>query len=96
MAYFVDILAHSIQDTWSHWMEWLFSISKENEDGSVTIPARAVKRWRRQIEASYDELPRGETKSDREIAHRYLSLLLKFLGLRVIDAEWQDADTEKH
>lgn len=68
--------ASSIQhDIWAHWMTYLLEVSSENEDGSVTIPASHVERWKRQIRTPYESLSEEERASDREQALK----LLKFL-----------------
>lgn len=60
---------------WSGWMEYLFSKSTNNEDGTVTIPRWAVDRWRRQMITPYHGLSRSEQISDEKEADRFLALL---------------------
>jgi hypothetical protein len=60
---------------WSGWMEYLFEKSSDNQDGTVTIPAWAVERWRRQLNTPYSELPEQEKESDRKEADRVLSVI---------------------
>lgn len=73
-------LAELEHERWSRWMQHLFSQSTVNADGSVTIPAWAVERWKRQIEASYAELSEAEKDSDRAEADRTLKLLEELRG----------------
>lgn len=94
MIYFTEVLAKAVQGVWSSWMTWQFSLCVENEDGSLTIPAEHVSRWRRQIREKYEDLPRKETGSDRNIARGYLYLLMAHLGYESIDGNWLDADSE--
>lgn len=61
----VEKLAGYAHEAWSGWMRYLFEKSAENPDGSVTIPAELVKRWRRQLETPYEDLPEKEKDSDR-------------------------------
>ncbi len=65
-------LQHKI---WSHWMKYLFEVSTQNKDGSVTIPAEKVARWKRQMNTEYDELSSGEQKSDIEQAIKVINLI---------------------
>lgn len=46
----------------------LFSKCIEHDDGSLTIPAEYVQRWRRQIATVYVDLPESEKASDRKEA----------------------------
>ena len=57
---------------WSHWMEYLFSVSIHNEDGSVTIPADKVMRWTKQLKTDYSRLSEREKESDRDQADKIL------------------------
>jgi hypothetical protein len=60
---------------WAHWMNYLFSVCKYNEDGSVTIPADKAERWMRQQGAAYSDLTDKERESDRHQADKVLVLL---------------------
>lgn len=62
-------------DAWSRWMEYLFSKSIENKDGSVTIPKEFVDRWKRQIATSYENLSKEEQKSDLAEAEKMLKII---------------------
>lgn len=68
-------LAAMQHEIWAHWMRYQFSYCIENADGSLTVPAEYVERWRRQMEAAYSELPEPERESDREQADKILQLL---------------------
>jgi hypothetical protein len=63
--YTIEVMAAYAHAAWSGWMRYLFSVSSENEDGSVTIPVWAVERWKRQMNTAYDHLPESEKESDR-------------------------------
>ena len=65
-------IQHSI---WAHWMTYLFSVSIENRDGSVTIPADEARRWMEQMHERYEELSEREKDSDREQADKVLKAL---------------------
>lgn len=58
---------------WAHWMKYLFACSQQNDDGTVTIPADKVERWKRQIQTSYDDLTEEEKQSDRQMALRVVT-----------------------
>ena len=68
-------LATLAHEQWSGWMQYLFSGSIENADGSATIPAWAVRRWQRQMTTPYAELSEGEKASDRAEAQRVIDIL---------------------
>jgi hypothetical protein len=69
------LAAYAHDAAWSRWMRHLFSVSKSNPDGSVTIPADKVERWKRQMETTYADLPEQERESDRSQADRILATL---------------------
>ena len=60
---------------WSRWMEHLFEKSIHNDDGTVTIPAWAVERWKRQVDTPYSELTDQEKESDRDEARKILDII---------------------
>lgn len=61
---------------WSGWMDYLFSKCTINEDGTATIPAWAVMRWKRQINTRYEDLPEEEKWSDRREAQGMIDVIL--------------------
>jgi len=63
-------------EIWSHWMKYLFSVSKLWGNGTVNIPAEKVQRWKRQMCTPYAELTEREKDSDREQANKVLEVLL--------------------
>lgn len=65
-------LAH---EQWSGWMRYLFEQSTQNSDGTVTISAALVDRWRRQMTTPYANLPEEQKASDRKEAHKVIRLL---------------------
>ena len=71
----INALANYAHKAWSGWMMYLFGKSMLNDDGSVTIPPEAVKRWRRQINSSYNTLPENEKESDRKEARAILDII---------------------
>ena len=68
-------LAENQHEIWVHWMEYLFSVSIQNNDGSYTIPIHKVNRWRRQMITPYGELSEQEKESDREQADKIFAVL---------------------
>ncbi|NLH46836.1 MAG: hypothetical protein GX451_12045 [Acholeplasmataceae bacterium] len=68
-------LAALEHEQWVGWMNYLFEKSIESGDGSVTIPAEMVDRWKRQINTPYADLSDSEKESDREIADKVLRIL---------------------
>lgn len=68
-------LSNLAHEQWSGWMEYLFSKSVKNEDGTVTIPKWAVDRWERQVNTSYKDLSEEEKDSDRKEADKFLKVI---------------------
>ncbi len=68
-------LAEYAHKSWTGWMEYLFDKSVANNDGTVTIPAWAVSRWKRQIETPYADLSAEEKASDRSEADQMLMVI---------------------
>ena len=64
-------LEHEI---WASWMRWLFTVGREDEDGTVVLPKGVVERWKRQMDTPYDELSWEERQSDIAIAMRHIHL----------------------
>ena len=71
----VEVMASFVHDIWSRWIDYLFSKSEMNEDGSCTIPANLVSRWQRQKETFYEDLPKEERYSDKEIAKEIMMIV---------------------
>lgn len=65
---------------WAHWMKYLFSVCRANEDGSMTIPVELVARWRRQVQTHYDRLSPEEQKSDVAQAEKVLQAIARWLS----------------
>ncbi len=70
-------LAKYAHDAWAGWMKYLFEKSTLNEDGTITIPAWAVKRWKRQVATRYEYLPDEEQKSDLAEADKMLDIVAR-------------------
>ena len=68
-------LAAAQHEIWINWMEYLFSVSISDPDGTCTIPADKVARWVRQMNTPYSELTEDEKDSDREQADKILSVI---------------------
>ena len=70
-----ESLAAYAHASWTGWMRYLFSKGTLNNDGSFTIPPDLVKRWGRQMDTPYADLPESEKASDRTEADRMLSVV---------------------
>lgn len=68
-------VAEYAHTAWSGWMGYAFAKGTVNPDGSVTIPAELVERWKRQINTSYSNLPENEKESDRAEANKILIII---------------------
>jgi hypothetical protein len=71
----LEKIAEVQHEIWSHWMKYLFEVTKQNEDGSVTIPADKVKRWKRQLSTKFADLSEKEKESDIEQALKVLKVI---------------------
>lgn len=71
----LEELADVQHQIWSHWMVYLFSRCQRNPDGSVTIPADLVTRWKGQMATDYADLSEREKHSDRDQAHKVMDVL---------------------
>ncbi len=69
-------LAAYAHDAWSRWMRYLFEKSLKVRGGSRKIPAALVKRWMRQMNTPYAQLPEDEKKSDREESVRIMRIFI--------------------
>ena len=68
-------LAITQHEIWVNWMEYLFSVSVNNNDGTYTIPAEKVTHWVRQVNTPYSKLTENEKESDREQADKVIKTL---------------------
>lgn len=75
MSDLLEPLAEVAHQSWSDWMDYLFQMSRHNEDGSVTIPVNLVERWQRQVATKYADLSELEKNSDRAQARRMIAVL---------------------
>ena len=79
----LEELATVQHEIWAHWMTYLFEVSETNEDGSVTIPADKVARWKRQINMKYSDLSAKEKKSDLDQADKVIATIRKHKQLLI-------------
>ena len=70
-----DKLAALAHRQWSGWMDYLFKKCTFNDDGTATIPAWAVKRWKRQMQTPFEYLPLVEQESDYVEADKVIAVL---------------------
>lgn len=68
----VEALAEYAHNAWSGWMKYLKGKSTINDDGSWTIPESLAKRWQRQMDTGYEDLPEDEKPSDRDEADKII------------------------
>lgn len=70
-------LAEYAHDAWAGWLRYMFSQSKINTDGTVTIPKSLVERWMRQTNTAYKALSDAEKKFDLFEADKMLEIINK-------------------
>jgi Lar family restriction alleviation protein len=75
-----EALAEYAHDAWSGWMEYLFSKCDQTGNTYATIPTWAVRRWQRQMNTPYADLPEEEKESDRLEADRIIEVWDKTPG----------------
>lgn len=68
-------LAELAHEQWAGWMQYLFSKGVFNNDGTWTMPAKFVERWRRQMVTPYSNLSQSEQDSDRKEADKFLLVI---------------------
>jgi hypothetical protein len=78
----LEPLAAIEHERWSHWQQYLHSKCVLQPDGSLLIPADLVARWKKQVDAKYDELSEHEKESDREQVRKYLTVIAVALQRR--------------
>jgi hypothetical protein len=69
-----EALADLAHQRWSRWMKYMWSKSTK-VFGFVIVPNKEVKRWERQMNTDYRDLPEAEKESDRAEADKVISLL---------------------
>ena len=74
-----EALSDYAHDTWSRWMDHLFSKGKLNSDGTFTIDSDKVDRWQRQMLTPYEDLSEEEKESDRAEADKMLAIMGQFV-----------------
>jgi len=71
----LELLAELCHEQWANWTRYLLDSGKEQEDGSVLLPAAVVERADRQVAASYADLSEAEKDSDRRCARGFTAIL---------------------
>jgi hypothetical protein len=74
----LEAIARIQHEIWSHWVKYLISVSKENEDGSYTIPWDKIDKWKRQSKKPYARLLPQEQKASLEQAQKIVQSLIEF------------------
>lgn len=69
------LAAYAHDEAWSGWMHWLFEKGTQNKDGTFTIEAFWVERWRRQMGTAYASLSETEKASDRTEADKIMAIV---------------------
>jgi hypothetical protein len=71
----IEQLADAEHASWARWMDYLFSVSKRDHNGSCTIPPELAHRWERQAATPYADLSEREKESDRAEVWHILPLI---------------------
>ena len=70
-------LAEYAYDTWSGWIEYLFTMGKMNKSGTFTINKKSVAKWKRQMNLSFTELSEEERADEFEEADKIIDIQRK-------------------
>lgn len=70
-----EALAEYAHEAWSGWMKYMFEKGHIHDTGICVLPHWAVKRWTRQMNTPYADLPESEKESDRLEADRMLAIV---------------------
>lgn len=70
-----ETLAAYAHDAWAHWMKYMLGCGFESLGGEFVLPLDKVKRWQRQMNTPYEELPEEEKESDRRQADLILAII---------------------
>ncbi len=71
---------YSHDAAWSRWINYQFSKGTFNDDGSWTMPAWAVERWKRQANTLYIDLSEIEKESGRTEADKMINIIETWYG----------------
>ena len=71
----IEQLEEKEHERWAHWQRYMHEQCKQEANGDLTIPARLVSQWQRQIDTPYNELTEKEKDSDREQVMNYIPLI---------------------
>lgn len=74
----IEELAKKEHESWSHWMNYLFSRCSQTADGSMIIHPDLVKRWQRQAETPYADLTEREKQADRNRVNLILPIIEEY------------------
>lgn len=86
-----EALADYAHVAWAGWMQYLLRFGEQHADGSFTIQADKVARWKRQMQTAYSMLSEAEKDSDRTEADVMLSIMRPVFEERDALARERDA-----
>lgn len=76
----LEILASIEHERWAHWQRYVHErCTPVGQEGDLVIPGELVKRWVREMNTPYSELPEEQKESDREQVRKYLPVILDAL-----------------
>ena len=75
----IELFAEIEHNSWSRWMEYLFSKGEFLPDGSWVMPKTLVDHWTRQVNTDYDSLTEREKESDRKEVYKMLQKLERYM-----------------
>jgi len=74
----IEKLAEYAHEAWSGWMEYMFELCWEDDNGNYIISEELVSRWLRLKNTDYKNLTEIEKVSDKDEAKK----ILKILGIK--------------
>lgn len=69
----IEKMADAQHKIWAHWMDYMFSTGKYNENGDWVMPKEKVDRWKKQAATDYNDLTEKEKESDRDIVRKFIN-----------------------
>lgn len=68
-------LAEYAHNAWASWMKYNFSKFQDwDENGNIQLSPYYLKRWLRQMDTKYYDLPEDEKESDRKEADKIMNI----------------------
>ena len=78
MRWLIKSTAINHHEYWKDWMQYFFSVTHHNQDGSVVVPYEYVKKWLRRMSLDYQELRPKEKSYNLDMLKKHFMNIFKF------------------